>query len=135
MATRHNTAMEQQILEIDITDWQISTPNSAWISALEAGKVLYFPHLSFIFTADEQRFLTPAIRDPKSRNISLDANGKLKGALGDAADHAALANMIGRFRAQAQQLIHSLLPAYQLPADAGGNSVTVLARRRSPPAR
>ncbi|MDB5764631.1 MAG: hypothetical protein JWQ21_3626, partial [Herminiimonas sp.] len=104
--------MEQQILEIDIADWQISTPNSAWISALEAGKVLYFPHLSFTFTAEEQRFLTPAIRDPKSRNISLDANGRLKGALGDAADQAALANMIGRFRTQAQQLIHSLLPAY-----------------------
>jgi 3-deoxy-D-manno-oct-2-ulosonic acid (Kdo) hydroxylase len=112
IATRHNTAMEQQILDIDIADWQISTPNSAWISALEAGKVLYFPHLSFAFTADEQRFLTPAIRDPKSRNISLDANGKLKGALGDAGDQIALANMIGRFRSQAQQLIYSLLPAY-----------------------
>ncbi|MFC5476134.1 Kdo hydroxylase family protein [Paraherbaspirillum soli] len=104
--------MEQQIIEIDSADWHIGTPNQAWISALEAGKVLYFPHLSFTFSADEQHFLTPSIRDPKSRNISLDANGRLKGALGDASQQAALAAMIGRFRTQAQQLIDSLLPAY-----------------------
>ncbi|WP_395827772.1 Kdo hydroxylase family protein [Collimonas sp.] len=108
--------MKQQILDIDTADWQISAPNPAWISALEAGKVLYFPHLSFAFTADERRFLTPAIRHPKSRNISLDANDQLKGAIGEAAEQAALANMIGRFRQQAQQLIYGLLPAY---ADTG----------------
>ena len=108
--------MEQQILDIDTADWQIRAPNSVWISALEAGQVLYFPRLSLAFTTDERRFLTPAIRDPKSRNISLDAKGQIKGAIGEAADQAALASMIGRFRMHAQQLISSLLPAY---ADAG----------------
>lgn len=104
--------MEQQILEIDSSYWHLDAPNSAWISALEAGKVLYFPHLAFTFTMDEQRFLTPAIRDPKSRNISLDTNDCLKGALGNAKEQAALVDMIGRFRTQARQLIVSFLPAY-----------------------
>lgn len=104
--------MEQQILQIDAADWRIETPNNAWINALEAGKVLYLPHLSFELGADERRFLTPAIRDPKTRNISLDANGRIKGVQGEAADQAALAAMIGRFRKQAQTLIESLLPGY-----------------------
>lgn len=104
--------MEQQILEIENTDWHVGVADPAWIAALEAGKVLYFPRLAFTLAADEQRFLTPTIRDPKTRNISLDATGRLKGAVGDEAIQAALAAMIGRFRNQAQTLIDSLLPRY-----------------------
>lgn len=104
--------MEQQILEIDSADWKIGTPRDTWIAELEAGKVLYFPRLGFRLTEQEKRFLTPDIRDPKSRNISLDANGRLKGATGDAATQSELAAMIGRFRTQAQTLIHTLLPRY-----------------------
>jgi hypothetical protein len=104
--------MEQQIVEIDSADWQIRGADDAWAAALEAGKVLYFPRMAFALTADERQFLTPDIRDPKTRNISLDASGRLKGAVGDAATQAALAEMIGRFRAQAQTLICALFPRY-----------------------
>lgn len=104
--------MEDKILKIDITDWSIAAPNDEWIAALEAGKVLYFPHLAFTTTAQEKLFFTPAIRDQKTRNISLDEKGRLKGALGDAATQDALALMMARFRKQAQMLIDSLLPRY-----------------------
>lgn len=105
--------MESQIIEIDVADWHVDTPNQDWIAGLEAGKVLYFPHLPFALLPDEQALLTPNIRDPKVRNISLDASGHLKGALGDTATQLALALMIGRFREQAQSLVYSLLPKYQ----------------------
>src|SRR5438067_2282888 len=104
--------MEKQILEIDAAEWAVGAASDAWITALEAGKVLYFPKLAFTPSADEQRFFSPNIRDPKSRNISLDAQGRLKGAAGDDATQAALASMIGRFRTQAQSLIHSIVPRY-----------------------
>ncbi len=104
--------MENQIIEIGNTEWQIVNARDTWIAELEAGKVLYFPHLAFMPTADEKRFFTPKILHPKIRNISLDANGRLKGALGDAATQAALAARVGRFRMQAQTLIDSLLPRY-----------------------
>lgn len=104
--------MENQILDIDSRSWQLSAPQDAWIRALEAGKVLFFPNLAFELADAEKRFLTPDIRDPKTRNISLDANGRLKGATGDSQAQQELAAMIGRFRKQAQQLIHSLLPRY-----------------------
>lgn len=104
--------MENQILEIDGAEWQLPRADQAWITALEAGKALYFPRLAFALSNNEQRFLTPDIRNPKSRNISLDANGKLKGAQGDADTQSALAAMIARFRSQAQTLIDSLTPRY-----------------------
>jgi len=104
--------MEQQIIEIDHAEWQIHAGNEAWIAALEAGKVLYFPRLAFELGERERRFLTPDIRDPKTRNISLDGQGKLKGALGDEKEQADLTQMIARFRRQAQSLIQSLLPRY-----------------------
>ncbi|WP_050463130.1 Kdo hydroxylase family protein [Herbaspirillum autotrophicum] len=105
--------MESQIIEIDIAEWQVSEPNQAWIAALEAGKVLYFPYLPFQLLPQENALLKPSIRDPKVRNISLDLKGHLKGAAADTATQLSLAIMIGRFRDQAQSLIHSLLPDYK----------------------
>jgi hypothetical protein len=108
------SAMEQQILHLPRTQWahEPATEQADCIAALEAGRVLYFPRLAFAMSAAEQRFLDPAIRDPKVRNISLDADGRLKGALGDAASQRELAAMIARFRAQASGLIAELAPAY-----------------------
>ena len=106
--------MEEQIITILATAWQMDIGAAAadYIAALEAGMVLYFPLLGFVLTEDERRFLTPDIRDPKSRNISLNADGSLKGALGDAATQAALAAMIARFRGQASGLVAALAPRY-----------------------
>ncbi len=104
--------MEQQVLEIDSASWQPGAPNGSWIAALEAGKVLFLPRLSFAINADEQRFLSPAVRAPRARNISLDAHGHLKGAAGDPATQAKVAAMMTRFRMQAQTLINGLLPRY-----------------------
>ena len=50
---------------------------------------------------------------PKSRNVSLGADGVLKGAAGSAQDQQALAAMVGRFRQQALQLVDDLLPEYK----------------------
>jgi len=104
--------METQLVELDLSDWAAATPNEAWIAELEAGKVLYFPRLGFELRPEERSLLTPSLLSPDVRNISLDANGKLKGAVGDEAVQRTAAAMVGRFRAQATQLIHGLLPHY-----------------------
>lgn len=106
--------MEEQILTILALAWQedFGAAAARYIAALEAGMLLYFPRLSFTVQPGEQHLLTPAIRDPHSRNISLDANGVLKGVLGDAASQAQMASMLARFRSQAEALIRSLAPAY-----------------------
>jgi hypothetical protein len=101
--------MEQPIIEIAAVS---TAPDASCIAALESGKVLYFPTLGFAPLPGEARLFTPEIRDPGSRNISLDAAGRLKGAAGDAATQAALAAMIARFRVQARELLDTLAPAY-----------------------
>jgi hypothetical protein len=104
--------MEQQIIEITASRPQLQGVNDSWIAALEAGKVLYFPNIGFSPTDAEQRLFSPEVRDPKSRNISLDAQGTLKGAAGDAATQAALAAMIGRFQSEASTMLQTLFPNY-----------------------
>ncbi|MDR6535477.1 Kdo hydroxylase family protein [Variovorax soli] len=104
--------MDTQLVELDLADWAGASANEAWIAALEAGKVLYFPRLVFDLLPRERELLTPAVLSPDVRNISLDANGRLKGVAGDEARQQAVAAMVGRFRAQAQALIHGLLPHY-----------------------
>ena len=104
--------MESQIVELDLADWQVPSPNEAWIEALEAGKVLFFPKLGFQFKPEERRFLDPKLLSPDVRNISLDGKGKLKGVVGDEQVQKDVAAMIGRFRHQARTLIDGLLPAY-----------------------
>ncbi|GAB3432365.1 Kdo hydroxylase family protein [Massilia solisilvae] len=101
--------MENQILEIAERP---RAGDPSLVTALEAGKVLYFPNLAFEPTADELKLFTPAIRDPKSRNISQDATGRLKGAAGDEATQQKLAAMMQRFREQAEGLLATMAPRY-----------------------
>ena len=105
--------MENQIVEIDMAD--VGHGNPAWIAALEAGKVLYFPNFAehgFTPQKEELALFREDIRDPKTRNISLSASGELKGVVGDEDTRALMAGMIGRFRAQAEGLLGNLVPRY-----------------------
>ena len=104
--------MESQVIRIEGSDWQAVQGNDAWRAALEAGKVLFFPHLGFELAPEERSLLRPDVRDEGARNISLGVDGVLKGAAGDAATQALLAGMIGRFRQQALGLVGALLPHY-----------------------
>ncbi|GAA4345355.1 Kdo hydroxylase family protein [Variovorax defluvii] len=104
--------METQLVELDLADWSAATPNETWIAELEAGKVLYFPKLGFELLPQEHELLAPSVLAEGVRNISLDAEGRLKGAAGDEVRQQAVGAMIGRFRTQARQLIHGLLPHY-----------------------
>jgi hypothetical protein len=103
--------MDSQIIEVDSRDWTVAGTD-AWREALEGGKLLYFPNLNFEMQPNERSLLRADIRDPDVRNISLNVDGSLKGAVGDEATQQMLANMIARFRAQAHGLIGSLLPFY-----------------------
>ena len=104
--------MDNQLVELGLADWSAAMPNDAWSAALEAGKVLYFPRLAFELLDGEDALLTPALLSPDVRNISLDANGQIKGVVGGADVQRAAAAMVGRFRAQAQQLVQGLRPHY-----------------------
>lgn len=105
--------MESRIIRIDERHWDVSDTRQEWIDGLEAGKVLYFPQMPFELLPGEDKLLRPDIRDPNVRNISLNEQGVLKGAVGDQETIHALAKMVGRFREQAQSLVYSLAPKYK----------------------
>ena len=102
--------MDSQIIEVRTR--RANAADTAYMQALEEGKLLYFPTISFQTLPSEQRLFTPAIRDARSRNISLDAQGTLKGAAADDETKAALAAMMARFRGQAETLLAALCPTY-----------------------
>jgi len=104
--------MKSGVLHIEGGDWQTVQGTDAQRTALEAGKVLFFPQLGFTLKPEESILLRPDIRATRARNISLNIDGRLKGAAGDAAMQALLASMIGRYRQQAVALVHALLPHY-----------------------
>jgi hypothetical protein len=105
--------MEKQIVEIDMQ--AVGHGNPAWIAALEAGKVLYFPNFGehgFAPQKEELALFREDIRDPKVRNISLDPAGRLKGVVGDEATQALATGMVKRFRDEAEALLGKLVPRY-----------------------
>lgn len=105
----------QQILTLERSDWRdasVVDDADGVIAAVEEGKVLYFPNLAFALTDAQRGLLRPELLAEGSRNISLSAEGTLKGAAGSGPERVELVQMIGRFRRDAQTLIHCLLPAY-----------------------
>lgn len=103
------------IREFDFSEWNpkidAATSQQA-IAALEGGFVICLPHLPFVLSDDEKRFLSEKWSDQKSKNISLRPQGGLKGALGSEDDLKALRAMIQRYADQSLQLVSALFPDY-----------------------
>ena len=105
-----NDHPSDRIVTVDSRDW--ARPVDGLVPALEAGKVLFFPQLRFELDAAEAALLRPEVLDPKSRNISLRADGRLAGAALEAAETDRLAALLSRFRTQACALIDAIAPSY-----------------------
>ncbi|HTH59833.1 MAG TPA: Kdo hydroxylase family protein [Paraburkholderia sp.] len=107
---------ESQIIEVTTADWHgqnLSLPRESLLNAVEQGKVLYFPNLSFDVAAGERALLDPALADPKRKNISLDPDGgALHGVLGDTVTQSAVRALIARYQTSARTLVDGLFPEY-----------------------
>jgi len=106
--------MDDMLLTVEIAQWLPQLEESlrqqlAW--ALELGKIIYFPQLSFDVREDEAALLSPLLLSGERKNISLEGGG-VRGASGSPEIQEQLARMIGRFSDQANQLVHSLFPRY-----------------------
>ncbi len=105
--------MNSPIVEIALSDWSQAHSRAEWTQAVEAGKVLYFPKLGFELQPEERALLREDMLKAGTRNVSLGADGVLKGAAGSQQEQKELASLVGRFRHQAVQLIDDLLPEYK----------------------
>jgi hypothetical protein len=100
------------IVGSDLADWGGATSDARWIEAVEAGRVLHFPRLAFDLAPAEQALLRPELLTEGVRNISLQADGKLKGVAGGELVERAVADLMARFSSQARALVRGLFPAY-----------------------
>lgn len=126
--------MRDPVVELPLADWFGATANATWVAAVEAGQVLYFPRLAFTLDANEAQLLRPQLLADGSRNISLDAQGQLKGAAGDAAVQSTVAGLMGRFATQARALVRGMFPAYDAslrPAPTSLRPTDVSTRKQS----
>jgi hypothetical protein len=100
------------ILSLDASSWMIQQEKIKWVEALEAGLVLHFTNLPFPVFEEEEKLFTPSIQNIKARNISVGADGQLKGAVGDDVTLELLRKFILRYRELSHQLITSFAPGY-----------------------
>lgn len=108
--------MDDILEDLPIDQWR--GPFSASVqdraqAALEAGKVVVCPRLSFAVAPAERRFLSAEVSGESRKNVSFDPRmRKLSNATLNPADSAELAAMMERFGASALQLLGDLVPAY-----------------------
>ncbi len=83
------------------------------IAALEAGRVVFLPHLAFVLNEDEREFLTPEAGDASRKNVSRDPRtGKVHGTALQGERLARLGAMLERYGSQATDLVRALYPTY-----------------------
>ncbi len=115
--------------------WAEGGPTRGVEAVVESGHVLAFPHLAFALADDERRFLDPRWADGKAKNVSVRwPSGELRGAVGEAADLAALKAMVVRYAEVAEAFAPRLFPHYRGHLRRGNTSfrpVDVSGRSRS----
>jgi 3-deoxy-D-manno-oct-2-ulosonic acid (Kdo) hydroxylase len=101
------------VREFPDTSYRADGPTRQVEALVEGGMVLSFPHMPFVLTSPEQRFLDPAFIDPRTKNISVRwPSGLLRGAAGSPEDLATLRAMIVRFAEDSHALVNRLFPHY-----------------------
>jgi hypothetical protein len=107
-----------EILEsLDIASWQgpfsVATVAKA-PEALEAGKILYAPHLRFELLENERRFLSADYLDGKSKNVSSRPGSTfLRGVRLQGSEQDELLSLLQRYCSHASDLVKALCPAYE----------------------
>jgi hypothetical protein len=105
--------LNDQIVEVNISEWDTPSTQEQLITDLESGKVLHFTNLEFPISEIEQKYFTSEIRDKKSRNISLSVSGDIKGVVKNNEAESNLTKMLVRYRNHSHLLVNSILPCYK----------------------
>lgn len=109
--------MFDKIVELEVDKW--AGPFSGItidqaVEALENGQVVYCPNLSFDLEENEQRFLSPNVADPKSKNVRYSIHSdELGGANLPLLERVGLQQLLRRFANKSRDLVEHLFPHYQ----------------------
>ncbi|MDE1185462.1 MAG: Kdo hydroxylase family protein [Pantoea sp.] len=118
------TSYDNAIYSLPLGHWNSDTDLSmSAVDALEKGKVIFLPNLSFSLTDEEMLLLDPALVDPKRKNISYQPlKDKLTG-VATAMQEPAISLLLQRHYQACLQLIAAILPEYQQKLHSPTNSL------------
>lgn len=80
--------------------------------ALESGKVVYLPKLTFTLTPEERHLLTPSVLHPKHKNVSFKMPHECLDGVYDASVMKPMKALMHRFALFARTLTTQLFPSY-----------------------
>lgn len=117
----------QRLEVLDVNAWQTPVNPQVQkdaINALEQGKVLFFPKLSFALTQDELESLCQAKITQGTKNVSYNFNNnELRGSEDPSMVQAGLKKIMHRYAEATQTLIASLFPSYANALEIGRTSL------------
>jgi hypothetical protein len=120
-------AHDAPLEELGLRDWSGDCPaadRDRAIRALEGGKIVFLPALSFALAPEERRFLDPRGSDGKHKNISFEPLSGSVGGTSIAGDERdALAALLRRFAGDTRALLCGLFPEYAAHLQIGRTSL------------
>lgn len=105
----------EPLFTLQLTGWSDMLPpdeRRAALAALETGKVIVLPRLSFDVREEEKWLLSPALSNGRAKNISLDPSGQLKHTHIKREESQRLQAMMERFAQSSVTLVRNLFPEY-----------------------
>ncbi|WP_413740392.1 Kdo hydroxylase family protein [Sodalis sp. RH14] len=106
-------AYELAVMTLPYQQWHLDRPDaSAVVAALEEGKILYLPRLSFILTPQEEALLDPVLLEPERKNISYRPDRDRLDGVAAPEQRPAARQLLQRYYQDCRALMASLLPAY-----------------------
>ncbi len=112
---------------IAVNNWHNNPSNEISqeaIQALEHGKIVFLPQLNFTLSADENSLLSPALTNPKRKNICFNPHsGETRGAAASALQQVQLKILMQRYYQHTLGLVSTLFPSYQKHLIAGRTSL------------
>lgn len=110
--SEHPLSRDRVICTLPLTQWNEPQPHTDALEALEQGHVLFMPRLTFRLKPEEQTLLTPALVDPKRKNISFDPLKNHVRGVAQQEKTPVVAALLSRYYQHCMHLVDALLPEY-----------------------
>lgn len=109
--------MMDALKTLAIAHWQNEMDKEVSLEAthaLEHGKIIFLPQLSFKLSADEKTLLSPTLTHTKRKNISFNPHSnEMQGAVSSVLQRAQLRILMQRYSQHASRLVNTLFPGYE----------------------
>ncbi|NKG29805.1 3-deoxy-D-manno-oct-2-ulosonic acid (Kdo) hydroxylase [Erwinia rhapontici] len=121
--SEHTLSRDRVIHTLPLTGWNQPQHDSNALESLEQGNVLFMPHLTFTLLPEELALLTPALVDPKRKNISFNPQKNQVRGIAQQDKAPEVTALLSRYYQHCLQLLDALLPEYRHAVHSPSNTL------------